>query len=81
MRSRYQLIVKTPQAEEAYHQILQETPRILKLHIYSPGSVRSLLKKDGFTSNLADIDGYFLNIQERKLRQYLKPKEKNDTRL
>lgn len=61
MRSRYQLIVKTPQAEEAYHQILQETPRILKLHIYSPGSVRSLLKKDGFTSNLADIDGYFLN--------------------
>lgn len=72
VRPCYQLIVKKRkdqsfESEEAYHQILQKTPRVLELHIYSPGSVRSLLEKDSVASDLAYVDGDFLDHPRREI--------------
>lgn len=48
------------EAKETYHQVLQEAPRVLELHIDPSSSIRCLLEEDGLAGDLTDVDGDFL---------------------
>jgi len=56
-RRRHQMPPGARIGQKRHHQILQQTPRLLELHVHASGGVGRLLQEYGVTGDFADVDG------------------------